>query len=58
MIMKFKVEVNNIPNETRRFVVARFVANELWYWGSWDNLEEAKRIAEELENGIVVERVK
>lgn len=57
MIMKFKVEVNNIPNETSRFVVARFVTNELWYWGSWDNLEEAKRVAEELENGIVVERV-
>ena len=51
--MKFKAEVNNIPNETRRFV-----ANELWYWGSWDNLEEAKRVAEEFENGIVVERVK
>lgn len=55
--MKIMAEVNNIPNETSRFVVARFVANELWYWGSWDNLEEAKRVAEELENGIVVERV-
>lgn len=53
----FKVEVNNVPHVVKEFIVARFVANELWYWGSWDNPVQAQRVAEEIGNGIVVERV-
>lgn len=53
-----KIIVNGMPEEHERYVVAIVVGssvNELWYWGSWDNKEEADNAAKDLWNGIVVE---
>lgn len=52
-----KVKVNNTPTTTRHWVVARYDENtkKLWYYGSWDNKEDAERAVEELYNGILVE---
>ena len=49
------VEVQNMPEETEQYIVARYVAGELWYWGSWDNRKSAQNVADTFENGIVVE---
>lgn len=51
-----KAEVCNLPNNADKYIVARLVANELWYWGSWDKKDVATRAAEEFSNGIVLER--
>lgn len=55
----YRVRVNNAPDEVNKFIVARFdeTTHALWYYGSWDDLKMAKEVAEELYNGIVVERV-
>lgn len=55
-----KVKVNNAPTTTRHWVVARYDENtkKLWYYGSWDNKEDAERAVEELGNGILVEKDK
>ena len=50
-----KVKVNNKPEDTEKYIVARYVAGELWYWGSWDDYKSAKKVADDYENGIVVE---
>ena len=49
------VKVNNLPADTEKYIVAKYVDHSLWYYGSWDNSEEAERVALELENGLVVE---
>lgn len=43
-----KVIINNLDEDHERFVVARLVENELWYWGSWDDSAEAQRVAHEM----------
>lgn len=55
----YRVGVNNVPDDPRKYIVARFdeTTHALWYYGSWDDLKKAKEVAEELYNGIVVERV-
>lgn len=46
--------INNIPASAKRFVVARNVDGELWYWGSWNNQDAAIDAANAI-GGIVIE---
>lgn len=50
-----KVEVYNAPKDADRYIVARLIMGELCYWGSWDTKEAADRVAEQFENGLVLE---
>ena len=50
-----KVNVNNVPVEHCRYIVARLVDNELWYYGSWDDKTDAVSVAMQFENGLVVD---
>lgn len=51
----FRVKVNNTPNYTEKYIVARVYNSELWYWGSWDALEDAEEAARNTD-GVVVRR--
>lgn len=55
--MGFQVKVNNVPIEHDKYIVARLCMGELWYWGSWNDVEVAKKVIKEneFENGIIVE---
>lgn len=55
--MKCVVEVNNMPNQTEKYVVARYSedTNSLWFWGSWEDEDKAEAVAEEI-GGLVLER--
>ena len=57
MERQFLVEVNNVPDDCEKFIVARFdpKERELWFWGSWDNEAQAKEIAK-MRDGLVVRR--
>ena len=52
-----KVEVNNMPDISAKYVAARFDenTNALWFWGSWERKEKAEEVAAEI-GGLVVER--
>ena len=56
--MLFGVEVQNVPENPKKYIVARYDSNTLalWYWGSWDEKYKAQIAAEEI-TGIVVERI-
>ena len=56
-IANFIVEVNNTSRSSydKGFVVARLVNGELWYYGHYETEEEANRVREVFENGIVLE---
>ena len=56
MIRTGKVEIQNCPAETDKYIVARAFMGELWFWGSWEKKEAAKRVADTFDNGIVIER--
>lgn len=60
--MKLIAKVNNMPDLTQqkiekygKYIVVRVVGIELWYWGIFPNLRRAEIVAEELNNGIVLE---
>lgn len=55
--MMCKVNVNNMPKETEAYVVAKLVDGKLWFWGSWDDRKMAEKVAEEFDNGIVVNNI-
>lgn len=51
-----KAEVQNVPKDADKYIVARLVMGELWYWGSWETKKAADRVAEQFDNGVVLER--
>ena len=53
--MKARVEIQNVPKDADHYIVARLVMGVLWYWGSWDTIDAAARVAEQFENGVVLE---
>lgn len=50
-------EVNNLPDEIDKYVVARVCDGELWFWGTWDDKDEAENVVNDVENGIVLRRI-
>lgn len=56
--MEFRVEVENVSPDPKKWIVARFDAHtrKLWYWGSWDSKPQAEEIAK-MTDGLVIERV-
>lgn len=47
------VQVKNITEGKEKYVVARLVSGELWYYGRYPK-EKADEVANEFENGIVL----
>lgn len=53
-----EAKVNNMPKDPRKYVVAKVVENELWYWMSFDTEPLADIAAAECgENAIVLENM-
>ncbi|MCQ2609016.1 MAG: hypothetical protein MJ197_10075 [Bacteroidales bacterium] len=53
-----EAKVNNMPEVPRKYVVARVVSNELWFWTTFNDREAAEQSARECsENAIVLEMV-
>ena len=48
-----KATVRNVPEHAEKYIVARVNEGSLWYWGSWDNKDDADESARNVE-GIVV----
>lgn len=46
------MKINNLPNKLSKYVVARNVDGEYWFWGTWQDEATAYRVAEE-EDGQV-----
>ena len=59
MKVKLSVEVNNVPDHPLcKYIVAtrHDDTGELWYWGTWDNKEDAVYALDRVHNGVVLER--
>ncbi len=52
---ELKATVFNTPNDIEKYVVAKAVCGELWFWGSWDNFDDAYFVARKFDNGCVLE---
>jgi hypothetical protein len=44
------MKINNVPNYTKEYgyIVARYVDGEWWFWGAFETIEEAVRVAQEV----------
>ena len=47
--------VFNTPEDVDKYIVAKAVCGDLWYWGSWNNPEDAHHVARQFDNGCVLE---
>ena len=56
LIMKATVKIHNIPRDHGKYVVARLVNGDLWYFGSFDadEMERANKCRREID-GIIAE---
>jgi len=50
------VHINNLKEYAKeyKYIVAKVIDNELWFWGAWDDLLKAEKVAHELGNAVVV----
>ena len=55
IFIKANVLINNYTAGEGRYIVARLVSNELWYYGRYDSMERAEMVAAEFENAVVIE---
>lgn len=44
--------IRNMFGTPRRFVVARHVDGEWWYWGSWEDRDRANAVAEDIGGSV------
>lgn len=44
-----QIRVNNLPEETRGYIVCSVIDNELWYYGCYQEEERAKEVAYEIQ---------
>lgn len=47
------VKVNNLPENHNRYVVARRVDEDLWYWGSFADKDRANAVAMEISGEVI-----
>ena len=50
------VHINNLKEYAKehKYIVAKVIDNELWFWGAWDDMLKAEKVAHELGNAVVV----
>lgn len=55
--LKGIVTINNVSAYVtdEKFIVARLVNGELWFWGAWDDKKSADKVAQTMQDMIVVE---
>lgn len=53
--MRLTANVNNLPGYAsgHEYVVARCVDGELWFWGAYDELDNARDAAEDVEGCVL-----
>lgn len=49
------MKVNNLHKSPKEYIVVRYVENDFWYWGSWDDKNKANEVAKEI-SGMVIKR--
>lgn len=44
--------IQNVPNDTERYIVFRVSQGKAWYYGSWDNEVQAQNVAELVDGAV------
>lgn len=54
-MIEVKAKINNVNEIYARYVVARLVNGEFWFYGAWDDGRKAEEVASGFreENGVV-----
>ena len=56
MEIKIMMTIQNVPEYAKnyKYIVARRVDGELYFWGAWNDKDKANNISHELGDGIVI----
>ena len=52
--------VKNLPEYANeyKYIVARQIDGDLWFWGAWNNMKKAINAAEEIGGKVVIKKKK
>ena len=50
------ITVHNVDEDCKKYMVARICDREMWYWGSYDTLEDAEKTAEQIDGMVLMMR--
>ena len=56
MDCRLEVIVHNVDDDCLKYIVARICEGKLWFWGSWDSLEEADITAKEIDGVVLIKK--
>lgn len=49
-----KMTINNMPKDTtEKYIVARRVNGDLWFWGAWNDRNKANEVAIEIHGEVI-----
>lgn len=50
----FTVEIRNLPRpeEIKKYTVARYVDDEWWFWGTWDEKSRALEASRDIKGAV------
>lgn len=51
------VDIQNMPQNARSYIVARTCEGSCWYYGSWDNKSKADEVAKEIGGIVITEEI-
>lgn len=47
--------INNMPKDTtEKYIVARRVDGDLWFWGAWNDRNRANEVAMEIGGEVII----
>ena len=49
-------EVNNLPDDIEKYVVAKVFDGEMWFWGTYDDKNRAEKAVHDVD-GVILERM-
>ena len=52
--MEVVININNAPNRLKKYTVCRISECELWYWGTYESKDRARKAAMKID-GVIVE---
>ena len=56
MEIKIMMTIQNVPKYAKnyKYIVARQVDGEFYFWGAWNDKDKANNISHELGDGIII----
>lgn len=50
---EFMINIRNLPQKTKKYVVATYCSGEFWFYGTYSNKEQADKVANQIDRVVL-----